>query len=139
MFVNLDSVPRIWNTGFTLEELLDRFGHVLTDRELAETGPGLLCRYLNQRVYGGLSNAGRDGQPRHTAFFEPGDVWMVDSRKVSHQIFYGRRALSVDYWAAPESMARPEKYYLRAVEDYRLRRGVSWSARSEPAPALAAS
>jgi len=139
MFVNLDSAARIWNTSYTLEELLARFGHLLTDRELAQTGPGMLCRYLNQRVYGGLSNAGRDGQPRHVAFFEPGEVWMVDSRKISHQIFYGRRALSLDFLANPASMARPEKYYLRAVEDYRRRRGFSWNAEHEPALQLAPS
>ena len=139
LFVNLDSSARIWNTGFTLDELLERFGHLLTDAELREAGPGMLCRMLNQRVYGGLSNAGRDGQPRHTAFFGPGEVWMVDSRKISHQIFYGRRALSVDFFATPQSMDRPEKYYLRSVEAYRRRRGFELRMDAGPAPALASS
>ena len=123
MFVNLDVVPRIWQTSHSLEGLLEQFGHLLIDSELASLGPTALCRLLNQRVYGGLSQAGKDGQPRHTAFFYPGEVWMVDSRRISHQIFYGRRALSLDYFATPESMDDPSKYYLRSMENYRRQRG----------------
>ena len=123
MFVNLDIVPRIWHTGYSLEDLLEKFGHLLTDDELANIGPTALCKLLNQRVYGSFANAGKDGQPRHTAFFGPGEVWMVDSRRVAHQIFFGRRALSLDYFATPESMGDPSKYYLRSVEEYRQSRG----------------
>jgi hypothetical protein len=128
MFVNLDVVPRIWHTGYTLEEMLDKFGHFLTDGELAALGPTVLCKLLNQRVYGGPTNAGQDGQPRHTAFFYPGEVWMVDSRRVAHQIFYGRRALSVDFLATAESMRNPDRYYLNSVERYRRDRGISLAA-----------
>jgi hypothetical protein len=131
MFVNLDVVPRIWHTSHSLEDLLERFGHVLTDHELATLGPSALMRLLNQRVYGGLSKAGQDGQPRHTAFFLPGEVWMVDSRRISHQIFYGRRALSLDYFATPESMNDPSKYYLLSVERYRSERGMRLTQTSE--------
>jgi len=122
MFVNLDIVPRIWHTSHTLEGLLQQFGHRLTDAELATLGPTALCRLLCKRVYGGLAQAGKDGQPRHTAFFLPGEVWMVDSRRISHQIFYGRRALSLDYRATPESMNDPSKHYTRSVEAYRRER-----------------
>lgn len=134
LFVNLDVVPRIWHTGYTLECLLERFGHLLEDNELECLGPTALCKLLNVRVYGGLSNAGKDGQPRHTAFFYSGEVWMVDSRRVAHQIFYGRRALSLDYLATPESMADPSKYYLESVETYRELRGF----KPRPAAGLAA-
>jgi hypothetical protein len=122
ILVNLDIVPRIWHTSHTLEGLLQQFGHRLTDAELATLGPTALCRLLCKRVYGGLAQAGKDGQPRHTAFFLPGEVWMVDSRRISHQIFYGRRALSLDYRATPESMNDPSKHYTRSVEAYRRER-----------------
>jgi hypothetical protein len=123
MFVNLDIVPRIWHTSHALEGLIEKFGDRLSDEELSSLGPSALIRLLNQRVYGGLANAGQDGQPRHTVYFYPGEVWMVDSRRISHQIFYGRRAVSLDYLASPESMNDPSKYYLRSIENYRSQRG----------------
>lgn len=125
MFVNLDVVPRIWQTGYTLEGMLEKFGHLLTDEELATLGATALCKLLNYRLYGDLPDAGKDGQPRHTAFFHPGEIWMVDSRRVSHQIFYGRRALSLDYFATQDSVLDPSKYYLRSVEKYRQTRGIA--------------
>lgn len=128
MFVNLDAVPRIWHTSHSLEDMLEKFGHLLTDDELASLGPTALCKVLNYRVFGGVDNAGHDGQPKHTAFFQPGEVWMVDSRRISHQIFYGRRALSCDYLATPQSMNDPSKHYLLSVERYRARRGFTLAA-----------
>lgn len=56
-----------------------------------------------------------------------GEVWMVDSRRISHQIFYGRRALSVDYIATPQSMSDPRKHYLAPVERYRRDRGLAFT------------
>ena len=126
MFVNLDVVPRIWHTSHTLEGMLEQFGDLLTDDELAGLGPTALIKVLNFRVFGNVAEAGQDGQPRHTAFFHPGEVWMVDSRRISHQIFYGRRALSLDYFATPESMDDPSKFYIRSVETYRRQRGFEW-------------
>lgn len=122
MFVNLDTVPRIWHTSHRLDHLLDLYGDRLSDVELADFSPGRIVSSLSERVYGGVPNAGRDGQPRHTIFFQPGDIWLVDSRKVSHQIFYGRRAISVDLFAPASTMLDPDKHYFAQVEAYRARR-----------------
>jgi hypothetical protein len=48
-------------------------------------------------------------------------VWLVDSRKVSHQIFYGRRALSTEFAVDPATMDEPSTHYFAVVERYRAR------------------
>lgn len=118
-FINLDVVPRIWHTSHSVESLFAQYGDRLTDAEITDGTPNSLIRLLGERVFGGVATAGFDREPRHTAFFDPGDIWLVDSRKVSHQIMYGRRALTVDYVAEAHSMASPAHYYQRAVRDYR--------------------
>ena len=119
LFVNLDDIPRIWHTSYTLDQMLAAHMESLDPDLLATASPGEICRELNQAVFGGWDVAGRDGRPRHVAFFDPGEVWLVDSRKVSHQIFYGRRALSTESAISPQSMARPETHYLHMVDNAR--------------------
>ena len=50
---------------------------------------------------------------------DPGDVWIVDSRQIAHQIFYGRRALSIDFSVKRESMENPDRHYLSFVDRFR--------------------
>ena len=121
LFVNLDVVPRIWHTSHRLDYLL---AHrlCLLDREFVRTAtPGRICHELNFSTFGGFEQAGRDGYPRHIAFFEPGEVWLVDSRKVSHQIFYGRKALSTEFAVDPATMQDPSLHYFAIVEHHRAR------------------
>lgn len=119
LFVNMDSAPRLWNVSWTLEQLLrDHLGRL--DPEFVRSAtPGRICHALNFLVFGRMAEAGRDGQPRHVALFEPGEVWLVDSRKVSHQIVYGRRAISTDFAIETGSMADPRQHYYELVERYR--------------------
>lgn len=122
VFINLDNQPRIWQTGFTIEEMFEQFNHKI-DRRIFETGTRAeIWIELNKVVFGGLSRMWWDCQPRHVAYFAPGDVWAVDSRQVAHQIFYGRRAVSVDFWVDTASMKNPKKQYLGIIEDFKQRR-----------------
>jgi len=122
VFINLDNQPRIWQTGFTIEEMYEKFHHKI-DRRVFETGTRAeIWIELNRVVFGGLSRMWWDCQPRHVAYFAPGDVWAVDSRQVAHQIFYGRRAVSVDFWVDTASMKNPRKQYLGIIEDFKQRR-----------------
>ena len=52
-------------------------------------------------------------------YFDPGDIWIVDSRLISHQIFYGRRAISIDFFVEPASMLNSSKHYLALAKKYR--------------------
>lgn len=128
VFVNLDVIPRIWHTSHTLETLLIRHLDLLSDKFLRTATPGRICHALNFAVFKGFEEAGREGCPKHIVFFEPGEVWAVDSRKVSHQIFYGRKALSTEYAVKVESMSDPSQHYYSVVERYRAARVASHSA-----------
>jgi hypothetical protein len=126
LFINLDDQPRIWSTSWTLDEMYDRFGSQLP-RELVETGgAGKLHTAINAAAFGGRSTVWWDNQPRHVCYFEPGDVWAVDSRQISHQIFYGRRAVSIDFFVDPKSMMKPKRHYLFTAEKFRARTLKGW-------------
>ncbi len=122
MFVNLDNQPRIWHTSYTAQEALEVSRSKFTRAE-HETLSGVeWWKALRYRTFGGLDPTEFwDANPRHICLFEPGDVWVVDSRQVGHQVFYGRRALTIDFTVDPASMLNPRRHYLARVED--LRRG----------------
>ena len=117
VFVNLDSAPRIWHTSHSLEWLLKNELTRLDRNFLKQNTPGRICHALNFEVFKGFEDSGREGQPKHIIFFEPGDIWFVDSRKVSHQIFFGRKALSTEYAIHNDSMRDPKTHYLKIVND----------------------
>jgi hypothetical protein len=128
VFTNLDVVPRIWHTSHTLEHLLKNHLGAL-DKEFVRTAtPGRICHALNFAVFKGWPEAGREGQPKHIVFFDPGEVWIVDSRKVSHQIFFGRKALSTEHVIEAGSMHDPESHYYQLVERYRNQKDHPWSS-----------
>ena len=121
LFINLDDQPRIWSTSWTLDELYARFGDQLPREMLFNSDPGEIHKAINQAAFGGRSTVWWDKQPRHVAYFDPGDVWAVDSRQVSHQIFYGRRAVSIDFFVDRESMVKPKRHYLQTAARFRSR------------------
>ena len=57
--------------------------NVLFEDSLLKSTTGLICHDLNFAVFKGFAEAGREGQPKHIVFFEPGEAWVVGSRKVS--------------------------------------------------------
>lgn len=118
MFINLDNQPRIWHTSWTINEIYTRFGRKLSREALETYDSNRLWLDLN-RVTFGNSNEWWDGEPRHVIYFEPGDVWVVDSRQVSHQIFYGRRAISIDFVVDFDSMIDNGKHYFSLIEKFR--------------------
>ena len=121
LFINLDDQPRIWMTSWTLEQMYERFGDQLPRDLLYQGDPGQIHKAINQAAFGGRSTVWWDSQPRHVAYFEPGDVWAVDSRQVSHQIFYGRRAVSIDFFVDRDSMVKPKRHYLQTASRFRSR------------------
>jgi len=121
MFINLDSVHRIWHTSYTLDYMLDHYISLLDPEFIRSATPGRICLELNAAVFGGRALAGREGRPKHIGFFEPGEVWLVDSRKVSHQIFYGRKAVSTEFAVDNASMDDPSTHYFSVVERHRQR------------------
>jgi hypothetical protein len=115
MFINLDSQPRIWNTGYTTDQIFRQFRARVPSGKV-DVDPNRFWRNLQQAMFG--PGHPFDNEPRHSAFFDPGDVWVVDSRQVAHQIFYGRRAISIDFVVTLDSMQDRRKHYLEMSRSY---------------------
>ena len=118
LFVNLDNQPRIWATGYTADELAERFSDRIGPEIAGGDGREIFIG-LNREAFGGKSAIWWDRQPRHMVYFDPGEAWCVDSRQVAHQVIYGRRAVSFDFFVETSSMKRPERHYLALAEQYR--------------------
>jgi len=134
MFVNLDDRPRIWHTSWPIREAMARYGDLVAPETLSADANSL-WNELSWRIFGKSSKQCWDSEPRHIAFFDPGDVWIVDSRQVAHQIFYGRRAVSIDFEVDIASMHDPSTYYLTLAEEFRRTRLDQIAQRSQPSPA----
>lgn len=119
MFINLDTQPRIWHTSWQAEDVIRIAKGRVPRQDATRLSANDLWASFNGAVFGKTSREWWDDQPRHIAFFEPGDVWSVDSRLVAHQIFYGRRAVSIDFAVDPDSMLSEDKQYLRLAESAR--------------------
>jgi hypothetical protein len=118
LFINLDNQPRIWHTSYSLPQLYERFGKEAVGMLGASITPDGLHAKLNMLAFGKSSREWWDTQPRHVAYFQPGDCWAVESRTIAHQIFYGRRAVSIDFFVDPETMLFPDRHYLAVAERF---------------------
>lgn len=121
MFINLDNQPRIWYTSFTADEAFERFGKALSTEVIESPSDAWYWHRFSTSVFGKNSRDWWDGQPRHIIYFDPGDVWVVDSRQVAHQIFYGRRAVSIDFVVPRKSMLDSSRHYLTLASRQRTR------------------
>lgn len=119
MFVNLDTQPRIWHTSWRVEDMVRQASGTIPAEQLEGLSRGEVWSKLNTTFFGKSSRQWWDDQPRHISFFAPGDVWVVDSRQVAHQIFYGRRALSIDFYVPKERMKNPDLHYLEIADRFR--------------------
>ncbi|MGZ8370183.1 MAG: Kdo hydroxylase family protein [Caulobacteraceae bacterium] len=131
MFINLDNQPRIWHTSWPIKEIYDRYAAKVPDEVKAEADPEKFRAAVSRAAFGGWNKVWWDTEPRHVIFFDPGDVWIVDSRQIAHQIFYGRRALSIDFFVDPASMLHPERQYITMAD--RLMRE-AMAAETPPSP-----
>lgn len=116
LFINLDTQPRIWHTSYTVDEISQRFGKTVDPVKRDTTTSNRFWRELNIAAF---KNDVEMPRPRHVIYFEPGDVWAVESRLISHQIFYGRRAVSLDFVVPVADMLDPSLHYLTLSERYR--------------------
>ncbi len=109
IFVNVDEQPRLWNVSHRLDELGERYYESAELGALRDASGNEFCHAVNLAAFGGAEGPGLDGHPRHEVEFEQGDVWLCDSRIVSHQIVSGRRLVVTHFEVAPDSMRDPEQ------------------------------
>jgi hypothetical protein len=131
MFINLDTQPRIWHTSWRAQDMVEQAAGKIPPKQLDKLDRGQVWSRLNASFFGKNSREWWDDQPRHIAFFAPGDIWVVDSRQVAHQIFYGRRALSIDFSVPKALMKNPGRHYLEIAQDFRVKNRIAHEWQSE--------
>lgn len=121
IFCNLDQRPRLWHTSHNFvtyaETLYEKHGL----ERFAGQDPNELNNYICGPILGGTANACKDSLPRHTIAFEPGEIWFGESRMISHQIFYGERAMVYMFFVSPDGMLSPDRRFNQQVEDLHAR------------------
>lgn len=111
VFANLDSRPRIWNVSHRLPDWVRTFYEEQDLGRFAGKDPNILIDYVTGSVLGGTRNTWMDRQPRHQVAFDPGEVWLGESRLISHQILYGDSAMVYMWFVKVASMANPDNRF----------------------------
>lgn len=106
LFINLDTAPRIWNTGEDMQLLISRH---LDDMKLREYLGLHYHRFLEEcdRLLFDPVKGPPDCQYFDTTFFDTGDVWIAETRNIPHQIFFGRKMVSVQFYVDPSARVAP--------------------------------
>ncbi len=96
LYINLDSSPRIWSTSYRATRLFREGGERLLGGINPKERSEIILKRAVGRAFGGWNQRATERRaPRHQVYFDPGDVWIVDGRSVSHQVTTGHRVLSI--------------------------------------------
>lgn len=117
VFANIDRTKRIWRTSHRLDVYADQIYDTARLASLADKAGDDLVIHINKNVLGGMTSPCMDRLPKHHIAFEQGDIWLAETRLVSHQIYHGRKAVAAMFFVDPTTMDRPE-----LVFDERIRR-----------------
>jgi hypothetical protein len=116
IFSNLDNRPRIWNVSRRFTAWMRTFYVEHDLARFAGKDPNLMLDYVNGEVLGGTTKTWMDNEPRHRIAFDPGEVWLGESRIISHQIYYGESALVYMWFVRAATMADPDNRFNVRVE-----------------------
>jgi hypothetical protein len=114
-FTNLDRQPRVWRVSHRLHEVADRFYRRENWARHAALPANRFCEVASRICY-------EDPDPDcHEISFGQGDVWLCDTRKVSHGVVSGHRLMATHFWADPQTMQDPSKRLNQVVSDIHAR------------------
>lgn len=116
IFANLDSRPRLWNVSHRFTDWVRSHYAEHNLARFAGKDPNLMLDYITASALGGTRNTWMDREPRHRIAFDPGEVWLGESRFLSHQIYYGEAAMVYMWFVAITSMADPDQRFNARVE-----------------------
>jgi hypothetical protein len=96
LYINLDNAPRIWATSYQMTELIRQGGQRLSQGVEADWPCETILKRIATRAYGGWNQRATERvSPRHLVYVDPGDIFCVDGRSVSHQVMSGHRVLTI--------------------------------------------
>jgi hypothetical protein len=116
IFANLDSRPRIWSVSHLFIDWVRSNYERYDLGRFAGKDPNLMLDFITGSVLGGTVDTWMDNQPRHRVAFDPGEVWLGESRLLSHQIYYGEAAMVYMWFVKAASMANPDNRFNVRVE-----------------------
>jgi len=117
IFANLDTRPRIWHVS---HRFIDYMRNAYREHDLgrfAGKDPNLMLSYINGDVLGGTTKTWMEALPKHRIAFDPGELWLGESRMISHQIFYGESAMVYMWFIRAASMADADSRFNARIED----------------------
>ncbi len=94
LFVNVDGKPRRWSVGRHWRHYAERYFSSANLHELAADATAFNGR-LNHTAFGPSWTT--CDEPRHLVEFDPGEVWLINSAIVAHQVRGGDRLCSANY------------------------------------------
>ena len=121
IFCNLDSRKRIWNLGDRCLDYLEANYRQHGLAEFAERDPTEMLVYISKQILGGVVDICKDARPRHSVAFDPGEVWICESRMIAHQIWYGLRATVYMWYVDINSMHDKRSRFNARIEDLHAR------------------
>lgn len=121
IFANLDTRPRLWNVSHRFTDWVRERYDEFDLKRFAGQDPNVMLDFITGAVFGGTRQTWKDNQARHHVAFNPGEVWLGESRIISHQILYGECAAVYMWFVNAASMADPDnRFNLKVEEAHRL-------------------
>lgn len=117
IFANLDTRPRIWNVSHRFPDWVRMHYREYDLGRFAGKDPNLMLDFITGDVLGGTRKTWKDNQPRHRIAFEPGEVWLGESRLISHQIYYGEAAMVYMWFVRANSMHDPNNRFNSRIKN----------------------
>ena len=115
MFANLDQHLRMWYLSHNFIDFArERYAALQLDH-FAGREPDEMRAFLVDHN-GGQQTVSLCPMPAHALAFEPGEVWILESRFIAHEILYGERAIVYEFTVDPADMLDPEKCFFRQFD-----------------------
>lgn len=124
IFTNLDTRPRIWHVGHRFPDWIRMHYDQYDLGRFAGKDPNLLIDFVTGEILGGTRKTWMDNEPRHRIAFQPGEVWLGESRLISHQIYYGESAMVYMWFVKAASMANSNNRFNQRVEQVHKEMGL---------------
>jgi len=115
IFVNLGRSARIWAISHHLRKFADDHFEAAGLARYADK-PYEFNQTLSAVAFGESQKAALSAAPRHYLYFEPGEVWFLNSMVSAHQVLYGTRAAIATFPFSYDDYECPDEALPRIVD-----------------------